>query len=91
MFYAVLALFVRADVELKTSEHSGVISTFDLEFVRSGKIDKRYSKALHKMYDARQEGDYRELVELTVEDAAQAVDTARQFLAGIKAYIKYTK
>ena len=34
MFYAVLALFLKADINLKTSKHAGVISIFDNEFVR---------------------------------------------------------
>ena len=40
MFYALLALFLKADINLKTSKHAGVISIFDKEFVHTGKIDK---------------------------------------------------
>ncbi|MEW5767734.1 MAG: HEPN domain-containing protein [bacterium] len=58
MFYALLALFLNKDVPLKTSKHIRVISIFDKEFVHTGKLDKHYSKLLHKMFDARQEGDF---------------------------------
>ena len=70
MFYAILALFLKTDINLKTSKHSGVISIFDKEFVHAGKIDKYYSKILHKAFDARQESDYKEFVELSTKDAA---------------------
>lgn len=83
-FYAVLALFLKADISLKTSKHAGVLSIFDREFVHSGKIDKHYSKTLHRMFNARQESDYKELVELSLEDAAEFVELARGFLEGIK-------
>ncbi len=84
MFYAVLALFLKADINLKTSKHAGIISIFDKEFVHKGKIDKHYSKILHKMFDARQESDYKEFVELSSEDTAEFVKLAGDFLEGIK-------
>jgi len=46
MFYAVLALFLKTSLNIKTSKHIGIISTFDKEFVKQGKIDKHYSKIL---------------------------------------------
>lgn len=84
MFYAVLALFLKTDINLRTSKHVGVISIFDKEFVHSGKIDKHYSKILHKIFEARQEGDYKELVELSFEDADEFVKLAEEFLEEIK-------
>ncbi len=87
MFYAVLALFISRDVTIKTSKHTGVISIFDKEFVHAGKIDKYYSKILHRMFDVRQEGDYKELVELPSDDAVEYVDHAKTFLDTIKKLI----
>ncbi|MCX5885926.1 MAG: HEPN domain-containing protein [Proteobacteria bacterium] len=84
MFYALLALFLKNDIELKTSKHAGVISIFDKEFVHTGKVDKNYSKILHKIFDARQEGDYKEFVELSAEDAKGYVQQAGEFLKAIK-------
>jgi len=87
MFYALLALFLSGDVNVKTSKHSGVISIFDKELVHSGKIDKNFSKMLHKVFDARQEGDYKELVELSSEDAREHVRLAKEFLTIIKDFV----
>ena len=84
MFYAVLALFLRTDVNLRTSKHVGVISIFDKEFIHPGKIDKHYSKILHRIFEARQEGDYKELVELSFEDAKEFIKLAEEFLEEIK-------
>lgn len=88
MFYALLALFIDKGVNLKTSKHSGVISFFDKEFVHTGKIDKYYSKILHRMFNMRQEGDYKELVEITPDDAIQSVEYAKMFLDAINIFVK---
>lgn len=87
MFYAILALFLKTNINLKTSKHAGVISIFDKEFVHIGKIDRQYSKILHKTFDARQEGDYKELIELSSENAGEYVRLAKEFLEGIKNFI----
>jgi uncharacterized protein len=88
MFYAVLALFLKTEVNIRTSKHSGIISVFDREFIKTGKIDKRYSKILHDTFDERQEGDYKELVEIPFEKAAEYVNLAREFIKVIKDFVK---
>ncbi len=88
IFYAILALFLKLDINLKTSKHAGIISLFDKEVVRPGKIDKFYSKILHKIFDARQEGDYRELIELSSDDAKEAIQSAEKFLTKIQEVCK---
>ena len=84
MFYGILALFLKHDIEVKTSKHSGIISIFDAEFVHTGKIDPYFSKILHKIFEVRQEGDYKELVEFSYNDADEFVKLAEEFLEGIK-------
>jgi len=66
MFYAVLALFQFRG--LAASKHSGVISLFDLEFVKSGIFNREMSWAIHRAFELRQKGDYVELYEITKGD-----------------------
>jgi uncharacterized protein (UPF0332 family) len=87
IFYAVMGLFLKSSIALKTSKHSGVISMFDQLFVRTGTIEKQYSKAFHKAFNARQIADYKELVEVTPEEAEEAIRSARKFLTEIKRVI----
>ena len=47
VFYSILAIFLHEDINLKTSRHSGVLAIFDKEFVRTGKLEKKYSKIAH--------------------------------------------
>lgn len=87
MFYAVLALFLKTGVNIQTSKHGGIISIFDREFIKTGKIDKRYSKILHDAFDDRQEGDYKEMAEIPFEKAAEYVKLAREFIGVIKDFV----
>lgn len=86
-FYAVLGLFIRTDVRLNTSKHSGVIAAFDKEFVHSGKIEKHFSRMLHALFDARQEFDYKELSDPTREEAEERVRLAREFIGRLKLFL----
>ena len=88
MFYSLLALFLRYGVEIKTSKHIGVISVFDKEFVQAKKIDKYYSEILHKMFNARQKGDYKDLIVVTIADAESHVKMASEFVMEIKKLIE---
>ena len=87
MFYAVLGLFLKAGVNAKTSKHAGVISVFDKEFIHGGKLDIRYSKILHKIFEARQTIDYKELAEVTLEEATGHVKAAREFVDAMRQLI----
>lgn len=91
MFYALQALFLKSGIRIKTSKHKGILSEFDREFVKTGKIDKRYSTILHSTFNLRQEGDYKDLVQIPREEAEQAVINAREFLAAIKQFIVQPK
>lgn len=56
IFYAILALFLKTGVNIKTSKHKGVMSLFDKEFIKTEKLDRYYSKILHGVFNARQDG-----------------------------------
>ena len=79
VFYFILALFQKDGINARTSKHSGVIGTFDKEYVLSGKVDRRLGKIVHSLFDARQESDYKEMAEVTDADAREAVSDAREF------------
>lgn len=85
MFYAVLALLT--DLGKESSKHSGMISLFDQHFVKSGKFPKTMSKAIHKAFDLRQIGDYRELIELDQEQTREVLRSSDLFVEAIEKYL----
>lgn len=80
MFYAVLALFLRFEIPCRTSKHAGVISVFDREVVRPGRMDPRFSRMLHGLFDLRQKADYKEFVAIDQQEAVKAVEQSREFV-----------
>jgi len=88
MFYAVLALLITVDAG--TSKHSGVIALFDEHFVRQGKFSKEVSKALHRAFDLRQIGDYRELLNLDKAQAEESLVAAKEFIKAVEQYLDST-
>ena len=84
MFYAVLALLTT--LGKGSSKHSGVIALFDQYFVKSGEFPSAMSKALHKAFDLRQIGDYRELIELDEAQAQEIIDLTDQFVEMVENY-----
>ena len=89
MFYAVLALFIRFDTPVRTSKHPGVIGLFNKEFVHTGKIAVRFAKLLSSLFDSRLEGDYKDFVEMSPEQARESVTKAREFVAAVKELIAF--
>ena len=87
VFYAIIALFLKEDIQPRTSKHSGMIAIFDKELVHAGKVPKEYSKIVHQLFEERQQVDYKELMQVSVEDAQGCVNLARQFLRAAKQWI----
>lgn len=86
MFYAALALLTTQGKG--SSKHSGVIALFDQLFVKSGELPKSMSKALHKAFDLRQIGDYRELIELDPNQAKEILGSAGEFVQAVQNYLE---
>jgi uncharacterized protein (UPF0332 family) len=82
MFYAILALL--QEKGLGTSKHFGAISLFDREFVKTGLIEKTYSKALHRAFFLRQKGDYLEEAEVSTEDIQEMIPQAKDLVRLVK-------
>jgi uncharacterized protein (UPF0332 family) len=80
-------LALLTDLDKESSKHSGMISLFDQHFVKSGKFPKTMSKAIHKAFDLRQIGDYRELIELGQELAEDVLFSSDQFIETIEKYL----
>ena len=88
MFYMVLALFLKTGTAAKSSKHSGTLGIFDKEFILTGKIDKEYSRMIHRMFDRRIDFDYKEFARTDIKEAGIAVDCANKFVAEIDRFIQ---
>ncbi len=88
MFYALLALL--ATKQLGTSKHSGALSLFDREFVKTGLFPRNLSRSLRLAFNQRQSHDYGEMVEMDRVTAEQILADARVFVDAVEAYLHST-
>ncbi len=88
IFYSILALFINRGIQPGSSKHTRIISLFDREFIATGILGRQMSKIVHRAFDARQEGDYKEFAEFSEEEAASFIEIGEIFLAGIQKKLK---
>jgi uncharacterized protein len=86
-FYAVIALLLKNGIETHT--HDGARNKFGNEFIKTGKIEKKYGKLFSKLFDYRQKGDYGDLFDFDEDMVLPLVDQVRDFIKGIKKFIDY--
>jgi uncharacterized protein (UPF0332 family) len=85
MFYSILALLINEP--FASSKHSGVLSYFNRRFVSEGVFPKEIGRAINRAFDLRQQGDYRENVELKLEQVKPLIEAAQIFLEMVKSYM----
>jgi len=85
MFYSLEALLL--DKNLSFSKHSGVISAFGREFIKTGLVDKKFHQYVLQAFDLRNVGDYGAMHAVPGEKAVELMDNAREFIGTIQKYI----
>lgn len=86
MFYAVLALL--ASKQLSASKHSGVISIFHREFVKTGLISTDVAKFLDIAFDLRNKSDYRDFVVPEESRVRELLKESDVFIQTIESILK---
>jgi len=84
-FYAATALLLKEGKQF--SRHSAVMSEFNRSYVKTGKMDVRWSKFYQTLFDDRQEGDYLPTVEFESADVAFRIEQAEVFVGLVRSFI----
>lgn len=90
---AYYAIFYAANAALSTRNlerhrHTGVISEFRSQFVKTGLIEPEYSAFYGDVMDARHGSDYDFMVEVERERAESAIDEAGQFVERMGRFLR---
>jgi uncharacterized protein (UPF0332 family) len=85
MFYSLEALLL--DKNLSFSKHSGVISAFGKEFVKTGLLDQKFHQYVLEAFDLRNVGDYGAMHAVHKEKAVELMTNARELIGTIQKYI----
>ncbi len=85
IFSAVRAVLAIERVDF--SKHAGVIAYFQKEYVKTGKIDKKYSKYLQNAFQIRNTCDYDDFYIVSSEDASEQYEHAAEMVKVLTDYI----
>ena len=85
VFYAMKAFL--ATVNMDSSKHSGVLSLFNQQFIKTGIVPEVSFRAIQSLMDLRHEGDYQDFAEITMEEAAGSVETAKSAMDSMRAVL----
>ena len=89
MFYTTLALLITID--RGSSKHQGVIALFDENFMKQNILPKELGRILHRAFEMRQVGDYRDLMIVTKEQAVDVFNSAILFMKTIEEKLSQDK
>ena len=86
MFFVAEA--VLATKRLSASSHKGIIRLFGVHFVRTEVFHREMAKALSDAHDKRPIGDYGIGFIVTHAEAADILETAKEFGRKVKSYLE---
>ena len=85
IFHAARAVFALDDRDFK--KHSGVISNFQKDYIKTEIFDKTMSNIIKSAFDIRNETDYEDFYVVPKEDVKRQVEEAEIFVSNIENYI----
>jgi uncharacterized protein (UPF0332 family) len=85
-FYAVSAVLLQKGLRFK--KHSGVRAAFHKHIVNPGLISREPGQFYDEIFEARQRGDYIELVLFEKEQVEKWLQRASEFVKAVRALIK---
>ena len=81
-FYAAHALLLSEGLDSRS--HAGLVALVGLHFVKTGRLDKKFGRSLSNLMEDRQQSDYNLFSGLEKEDAEQALEEAKAFVAEMR-------
>ena len=86
VYQAISALLVQA--EIPVNSHAGAKAMFDLNFVKPGRIEVKWSKLYSRLADARHSSDYGAFIDFSEEDVRPLIPETEAFVALIQELIR---
>ncbi len=86
IFHAARAVLALDGKDYK--KHSGVISTFRKDYIKTSVFDKRMSDIIKNAFDLRTETDYDDFYVVSKEEVREQVEDAIYFVGKVRDYLK---
>lgn len=85
-FYALTAAFLAKESKSPLT-HAGVKAKFNRDFVQTGKVSVELGRFYNKLFNKRQDADYKDLILFTAEEIEPLLQEAENFIKTIEALI----
>ena len=85
IFHSIRAVLALGFFDSK--KHSGIISEFHKNFIKTGKFDKRFSVVIRQSFQIRNRSDYEDFYVVAKEDVVQQINNAKDFMQAAREYI----
>ena len=86
IFHAARAVLALTGQDYK--KHSGVISFFRKEFIKTGILEKKLSDIIQDAFEIRTDCDYEDFYVVAKEDVERQIQNAEYFISKIEAYLQ---
>ena len=70
-----------------TKKHSGIISEFHKNYIKTGKFEKCFSQIIRQAFQVRNRCDYEDFYVVEKETVVQQIQNAKDFMKAAMAYI----
>jgi uncharacterized protein (UPF0332 family) len=70
-----------------SKKHSGVISAFNKNYIKTGLFERRFSKIISKAFQIRNRSDYEDFYVVAKDDVVQQMNNAKEFMVVAAAFI----
>ena len=85
IFHALRALLALEGTDFK--KHSGVISHFQQQYIKTGVFEREYSDYVRGAFQIRQDCDYEDFFLVTKEEVQEQLMNARKIIDRVKKYL----
>ena len=85
-YHAVQALLIKNGLNSHT--HDGLITSFGLHFVKTGKIDRKLGAFLSRIEQLRKKGDYNCFYFVSEEEIASMIEPAKELILRIEELVE---
>ena len=86
IFHSINAINALDNVGFK--KHSGVLSNFNLKYIKTNIIEKEYGKIANAAFDIRKDNDYTDFYVASKKEVIDQYESAVAFVDRIEKYIK---
>ena len=76
---------------IDSKKHSGIISAFRQNYIKTGEFEAVYSDVIKDAFGIRTDSDYQDFYTVSKADAQQQIDDARAFLEAVTEYVNNKK